>query len=132
MALATFSAIIDFALKAETMARIYFTEAGQAAPAMQQVPLLRFKTEAEKNVKTLQTILREQITEMVMEPCEALDEAAYAAKIATSDPLATSRHLLEQQRDFLRRAAQVINLREVKRAFDRLADRKQQLIAEIS
>ena len=132
MALVTFSAIVEFALKGEESGIGFFSSSLQAAPETGKDVLARSRTEAEKNLKMFRTILRENVTEIVMEPCEALDEAAYLCDFSGGDALKKSLELLEKQRDFLRRAAGAVNLAEVKRAFQKIADRKGRLISEIS
>jgi len=132
MALATFSAIIDFALQGERTGLEFFAAAVRSAPETKQAALARLQAAAEKNLKLLQAVLREQVTEMVMEPCEPVPEASYALDVSGDDPLGIALRLLEKQRDFLRHAAQAINLGEVKRALERIAERKNQLISEIS
>lgn len=136
MPLATFSAILGFAIQAEESAGDALSRTLASAPEAGREALGRIQAESQRSLKTLRTILRENVTEMVMEPCEAIDEAAYAFQAVSALPgsgaLKGSLVVLEKQRDFLRRAACVVNLAEVKRSLERIADRKNQLITEIS
>ena len=136
MALASFSTIVEFALRAEESGIGFFSLPAVAETAKDI--LARVRAEAEKNVKALRATLRENVTEIVMEPCETLDETAYrcdltlpGGEIAGGDVLGKSIELLEKQRDFLQRAAEAVNLAEVRRAFRKMADRKGPLISEI-
>jgi len=131
MGLASFSAILDFAIRREEATVAYLTSAADSRPDRRDL-LVMLRGEAEKDLKTLRTILRENVTEMVMEPVEALDEATYEAAVEQGgDAAQAALSMIEKQRDFLRDAARVINLREVKRAFEKLMARKSRLAEEI-
>jgi len=130
MGLTTFSAILDFAIRGEKTGIDFFTAAIEKAPASVRETLGMLKRDAEKNHRMFQTILRENVTEMVMEPYEAIEEARYALDLSGDDALMTSLRIVETQRDFLLRAAAATNLREVKRAFEKIAARKDQLLEE--
>ncbi|MBI4350273.1 MAG: hypothetical protein HY550_02435 [Elusimicrobia bacterium] len=131
MSLNTFSAFVDFAIRSESSGLDFFilSEAKLSGPGRDA--LSRFRAEAEKNVRLLRTVLRENVTELVMEPCAAVDESAYAAPEALeAGDLASALGVLARQRDFLRDAAKCVNLREVRRTFEKLADTKDRLILE--
>ncbi|MBI5208731.1 MAG: hypothetical protein HY927_02010 [Elusimicrobia bacterium] len=130
MSLATFSSILEFAIQREREGAAYFAASLPAAPPEHQDALARLKAEADKSLKALQTILRENVTEMVMEPFEPIDEAEHAFD-SSGAALEASLRILAGQREFLRRGAGVVNLSEVKRALERIADKKNQLISEI-
>ena len=131
MGLASFSAILDFAIRREEATVAYLTSAADSRPDRRDL-LMMLRGEAEKDLRTLRTILRENVTEMVMEPVEALDEAAYEPAAGPgSEAMLAALSMIEKQRDFFRDAARVINLREVKRAFEKLMARKSRLAEEI-
>ena len=131
MGLASFSAILEFAIRREEAAVAYLASAAGRSPDRRDL-LDRLRGEAEKDLRTLRTILRENVTEMVMEPVEALDEATYEAAVEQGgDAAQAALSMIEKQCDFLRDAARVINLREVKRAFEKLMARKSRLADEI-
>ena len=131
MGLASFSAILDFAIRREEATVAYLASAADGRPDRRDL-LERLRGEAEKDLKTLRTILRENVTEMVMEPVEPLDEAAYESVVEPGgDAVLAAQSMIEKQHDFFRDAAQVINLREVKRAFEKLMARKSRLAEEI-
>jgi rubrerythrin len=119
MGLASFSAILEFAIRREEAAVAALASSAGSGPDRRDL-LDRLHAEAEKDLGTLRTILRENVTEMVMEPVEPEGDEALAAL-----------SMIEKQHDFFRDAARVINLREVKRAFEKLAARKSRLAEEI-
>jgi len=130
MGLATFSAILDFAIRSEEAGLAFFAARADGAPPGLAAPLGRLREEAERNVKAFRTILRENVTEMVMEPFEPIDESRFAPAPPGDDLLAACAGVVGRQRDFLRAAAAAVNLREVKRAFEKIAEKKDRLIGE--
>jgi rubrerythrin len=131
MGLASFSAILEFAIRREEAAVAALASSAGSGPDRRDL-LDRLHAEAEKDLGTLRTILRENVTEMVMEPVEPLDEAAYEPAVEPEgDEALAALSMIEKQHDFFRDAARVINLREVKRAFEKLAARKSRLAEEI-
>lgn len=131
MGLASFSAILDFAIRREEAVIAYLASAADSGPDRRDL-LMILRGEAEKDLRTLRTILRENVTEMVMEPVEPLDEATYEPVVEPGgDAALAALSMIEKQHDFFRDAAQVINLREVKRAFEKLMARKSRIAEEI-
>lgn len=131
MGLSNFSAILDFAINEEKKGAGFLKAAADKASGAEKDSLAGLCSEAEKSCRALETILRENVTEMVMEPCEELDEKKYSFDAASLSGVAGARTVIEKQRDFLKDASRVINLREVKRAFDRMAEKKNGLLAGI-
>ena len=131
MSLNTFSAFVDFAIRSESSGLDFFIRAEGKLAGRGAEALGRFRTEAEKNARLLRVVLRENVTELVMEPCAAVDEAAYLApEAAEGGEWKAALDILGKQRDFLRAAAQCVNLKEVRRTFEKLADSKDRLILE--
>lgn len=131
MSLNTFSAFVDFAIRSESSGLDFFTRSGAQLSGPGRDALSRFRAEAEKNVRQLRVVLRENVTELVMEPCAAVEEGTYAVPEALeAGDLNFALGVLVKQRDFLRAAAQCVNLKEVKRTFEKLADAKDRLILE--
>ncbi|NLI77596.1 MAG: hypothetical protein GX442_14310 [Candidatus Riflebacteria bacterium] len=127
MSLNTFSAYLDFAIRLEESGLEHLRRYQQSG-----VPWAgTLVAEGEKTLKTLRTILRENVTELVMEPCEPLSEETYRCDPVPDDPAGGARRFLVAQRTFALDVARVINLKEVKRSFTRLADRKDQLLAGV-
>lgn len=131
MSLNTFSTFVDFAIRSESSGLDFFIRSGEKLGGPGRDALSRFRAEAEKNVRQLRGVLRENVTELVMEPCAAVEEGAYAAPEALeAGDLNSALGVLAKQRDFLRAAAQCVNLKEVRRTFEKLADAKDRLILE--
>ena len=141
MSLDTFSAFLDFAIRSESSGLDFFIRAEGKLSGRGRDAARRFKAEAEKNVRLLRAVLRENVTELVMEPCASIDENGYMPASAssgqaglpeTSETLVWkySLGILEKQRDFFRAAAKAVNLREVRRTFEKMADGKDRLILE--
>jgi len=136
MSLDTFSAFLDFAIRLENSGLDFFIRTEGGLSGRERDVAQRFKAEAEKNVRLLRTVLRENVTELVMEPCAAVDESDYLYLLAPKPETAqdpawkSSLGILEKQRDFLRDAAKAVNLREVRRTFEKMADVKDRLILE--
>ena len=60
-----------------------------------------------------------------------IEPADFQPGPASGDPRRDARGILAKQRDFLRAAAKVIKLREVVRALEKMADRKEALLTEL-
>ena len=128
MGLTSFSGYIEFAIKQEKAGLDFIENALKTANESDIETLKKFGDEAQKSLKALQTILRENVTEMVMEPCEELDETAYLPAVEGLPPISGILAITEKQRDFLVDVARVTNLNEVRRALLKIADRKTSLI----
>jgi len=130
MNLATFSAILEFAARCEQATAASCEKTLANATGKDRETVDRIKADAVKNNRQLMTILRENVTELVMEPCEALIESAYGAAFEPVATAAALRDQIKRQRDFLRDAAKVVNLREVRRSLEKLAERKNTMLEE--
>ncbi|MBF0502280.1 MAG: hypothetical protein HQM09_19220 [Candidatus Riflebacteria bacterium] len=131
MSLSTFSAYLSFAVASEQKGLEYFVSIIASQSGVKADFIGRLKTDAEKNIRNLQMILRENVTELVMEPCESLNEENYVFSGLSSDPVKFAMTILDKQREFCRDAAKAVNLREVKRAFEKLSEKKSQLYLEL-
>ena len=131
MGLSNFSAVLSFAIQSEKDALEAFDQILKSTTTANHECFAKLRTESEKALKTLQTILRENVTELVMEPFEELNEEKYRLSSTESQPLEKARAILSGQRQFFQDAAGVVNLREVKRALTRLAEKKTALLSEI-
>jgi len=131
MGLASFSAILEFAIDEEKKAADFTALLLKNPDAPDQEFFKKFLADSEKNRKTLQMILQENVTEMVMEPCEEIDGTDFSIDTASLAVKNAPLFILEKQVAYFKNASKVINLKEVKRAFDRIAERKMSLISEI-
>ncbi len=131
MGLASFSAILEFAIAEEKKSSEFLSSllANSSAPASEI--LNKIQADSDKNRKNLQMILQENVTEMVMEPCDPIDENSYSIGETLSGKNAALTAMLEKQASFFKCASASINLKEVKRAFDKMAERKLSLHGEI-
>ena len=130
MILDTFSAYLDFAIKSENSGLDFFAAREGKSDGRDAVAMRSFKAEAEKNIRLLRDTLRENVTELVMEPCAGIDDSGYLPQITESSCLACALDIVGKQRDFLRAAAKAVNLKEVRRIFEKLADKKDRLLLE--
>lgn len=131
MPLATFSAILDHAIRSE---RAVLDGLGPSLSSGgsgwgQSEAASRVRAECERCKKQLEAILRENVTELVMEPCQPLEPPGLEPLAAVQLEGLLAR--VRAQRDFLRDAARSIRLREVQRALEKLAARKDQLLSEL-
>jgi len=131
MGLASFSAILGFAIDEEKKAADFTASLLKNPDAPDLEFLKKFNADSEKNRKNLQMILQENVTELVMEPCEAINGADFAIDPSALEAKSAPLFILEKQIAFLKNASKVINLKEVKRAFDKIAEKKSSLISEI-
>lgn len=131
MGLASFSAILEFAVGEESRAAAFIAPLISGSGAPNSELFQKIHSEFEKNRKSLQMILQENVTEMVMEPVEAIDETAYAIPSGIAADASGVAAILEKQAAFFKSASRSINLKEVKRAFDKMAERKTALIGEL-
>lgn len=127
MTISNFSAILNFAIKQQEEAIIFFKASQNTA---QKELFLMLCGESEKNLKNLKTILRENIAEIVMEPCEELNESNYLLAEG-ADSLQSAVNILEKQKEFLLDASRVVNLKDVKRILEKMSVKIGSLILEI-
>lgn len=124
MSLSTFSALITFAIENEKKGlKILNSFAEQERQLVSE-----FIEESQKILKKLETILRENVTEMVMEPCEELDEKRFEIEKRANEPIQAAVEITEKQKAYLEEVERIINLSEVKRAIKKLIDKKTELI----
>ncbi|HOT77341.1 MAG TPA: hypothetical protein PK467_16260 [Candidatus Wallbacteria bacterium] len=131
MGLASFSAILEFAIGEEKKAADFISSIIGNSNTPNSETLKKIQSESEKNKKNLQMILQENVTEMVMEPCEEIDEKAFALDPSILKNEKDLPGALERQAAFFKSASKSINLKEVKRSFDKMSERKISLIGEI-
>lgn len=131
MPLSSFSSLLDFAIGQQKEALSFFTSSINNLSAGGKENLETARNEAEKNIKNLETILRENITEMVMEPLEELNEADYSPRAEGANNGQAIINMLEKQKLFFQDAARVINLKDVKRLLERMSSKTELLILEI-
>ena len=131
MGLASFSAILGFAIDEEKKAADFTAMLLKNPDAPDHEFLKKFHADSEKNRKALQMILQENVTEMVMEPCEEINGANFSIDPSSLEAKSAPLFILEKHVAFLKNASKVINLKEVKRAFDKIAEKKSSLISEI-
>jgi hypothetical protein len=131
MGLASFSAILEFAIAEEKKSSEFIASLMTNSGAPASEILDKIQSDSDKNRKNLQMILQENVTEMVMEPCEPIDENSYSIIGTLSNNDAAVAAMLEKQASFFKCASASINLKEVKRAFDKMAERKLSLHCEI-
>lgn len=117
MSLSSFSSLLDFAIKQQKDAADFFA----LDNSLYKERFAKLHDEAKKNIKNLETILRENVAEIIMEPLEELNESDYSLQLDGIDALQASINILEKQTRFFQDAAKVINLKDVKRIFEKLA-----------
>lgn len=132
MELGTFGAIISFALELEEQAYAYYEklkQTGQSNPASQLLNGSR------KRISRLVRIRQELVTEMILEPITGIDSGNYELSItqgSDEDVLLDQAILLEENlHDYYSNAASLIPMREVERAFLRMAEENEKRIASI-
>ncbi|HNY11445.1 MAG TPA: hypothetical protein PKK26_07655 [Candidatus Wallbacteria bacterium] len=131
MGLASFSAILEFAIDEEKKAADFTALLLKNPDAPDHEFLKKILANSEKNRKALQMILQENVTEMVMEPCEEINGNDFSIDPASLDAKNAPVLILKKQVAFLNSASKAINLKEVKRAFNKIAEKKTLLISEI-
>lgn len=131
MRLTTFSSLLNFAIEMEKIGYEKFSSFLKEPDESYYEIISKLKLEAEKNIKTLQTILRENVTELVMEPCDAIESEDFLIKEVNGTVLLQIKSILQKQIDFIKECIKVINLKEVKRLLEKLANKKEELIKTI-
>jgi rubrerythrin len=108
MDLATFGAILRFAMELEGKAEAFYREAGFAEAT----------AAAAKRLRLLEQARREGVAEMILEPITGLDTAAYAAHLEKAADVSRFEGACAR---FYKDAAAKLPIREVVRLFQRLA-----------
>jgi rubrerythrin len=119
---------LNFAEELERQDRqFYASAAGNPACAAHQALLAELEAEAARNMKTVQRIRRENVTEMILEPVKDFTRAPYceacegAATKTAAEILATARRLEARAERYYAEAAEKIKaLPEVSRALKTL------------
>jgi rubrerythrin len=139
MPLQNFGSILNFAEEIETQDRqFYAAAAGNPACASLRALLQELEAEAGRNVKTVERIRRENVTEMILEPvkdftrtpfCEACEGAA---AMAADQVLATARKLESRaERYYIEAAGKLAALTEVARALKTLGKIRKARLAKL-
>ncbi len=138
MPLSSFGAILTFAESMETQDAAFYR--GLAVVAVDLASLFeQFAAVGEKNVKTLQRVRRENVTEMILEPISDFSRAPYGidpGDPSTLDPgqaLAAAVVLEKRAVDFYQTASQKIRaLPEVSSALKRLGKKRKDRLPMVS
>jgi len=128
MPLQNFGSILNFAEELESQDRqFYEVAAGNPACAAHKVLFTELAAEADKNVRTVQRIRRENVTEMILEPIKDFTRASFcetcegAAVQPAAEVLATAKRLENRAERYYSEAAEKIKaLTEVSRALKTL------------
>jgi rubrerythrin len=122
MQLGTFGAVISFALALETQAFEFYEGLNQDVFSQSGHQLLKG---SQKRLNRLRRIRQELVTEMILEPITGVDSDDYVLNVLdSSDPsevLNQALRLEENMRRFYTTTAPLIPMKEVERAFLRLA-----------
>jgi rubrerythrin len=140
MPLQNFGSILNFAEELESQDRqFYEAAAGNSACAEHKVLFTELAAEADKNVRTVQRIRRENVTEMILEPikdftrapfCEACEGAAVQP---AAEVLATAQRLETRAERYYAEAAEKIKaLTEVARALRTLGKTRKARLAKLA
>ena len=140
MPLQNFGSILNFAEELESQdQQFYELAAGNPACEAHRELFAQLAAEAAKNVKTVQRIRRENVTEMILEPvrdftrapfCEACEGAAVEAE---AQVLATAQRLERRAERYYTEAAEKIKaLTEVARALKTLGKIRKRRLAKLA
>jgi rubrerythrin len=139
MPLENFGSVLNFAEEIESQDQAFYdAAAGNPACAAGRVLFAGLSADSAKNVKTIQRIRRENVTEMILEPirdftrapfCEACEGAAVNG---AAEVLATARRLEQRAERYYSEAAEKIKaLPEVARALKILGKNRKARIAKL-
>jgi len=140
MPLQNFGSILNFAEELESQdQRFYEAAAGNPACAAHQELFAQLAAEAAKNVKTVQRIRRENVTEMILEPIRDFTRASFceacegAAVQPAAEVLATAQRLESRAERYYAEAAEKIKtLTEVARALKTLGKTRKVRLAKLA
>jgi rubrerythrin len=122
MELGTFGAIISFALELELQAAEYYEKHNEKIFSQTDSKLLK---NSQKRVSRLKRIRQELVTEMILEPITGVDSNDYSVSVSQETTEAEVLHqairLNENMHHFYSTMAPLIPMKEVQRAFLRLA-----------
>jgi rubrerythrin len=132
MDLATFGAILSFALDFEERASEFYT--GSAKGDLEEV-FTDLGRSSDKRASRMERSRREGVAEMILEPISGLDSDDYEVDLPlranTADLLAHAIALEETALRFYRDAALKIPILEVVRTFQRMADENEKRIERL-
>ena len=132
MHLNNFGSIITFATELEGKDEAFYASVKANPACVGQHDLFeQFRSDCQKNQKTLQRVRRENVTEMILEGITGFDSAAYALEPGDVDQMnaeevkTVAKQLEKRAEEFYRDAAEKINaLQEVARALKLLAKKR--------
>jgi rubrerythrin len=140
MPLENFGSILNFAEELESQDESFYAAAAKnPACAALAAPLAQLASEAGKNVKTVQRVRRENVTEMILEPVKDFTRATFceacegAAILPAADVLAAAKRLEARAERYYREAAEKIKAQpEVARALKSLGKLRAARLAKLS
>jgi len=140
MPLENFGSILNFAEELESQDQGFYEAAGKNPCLSALAPqLAQLAAEAGKNVKTVQRIRRENVTEMILEPIRDFTRASFceacegAAVQPAAEVLATAQRLESRAERYYAEAAEKIKtLTEVARALKTLGKTRRVRLAKLA
>jgi rubrerythrin len=140
MPLQNFGSILNFAEELESQDRqFYETAAGNPACSAHKTLFAELAAEAGRNIRTVQRIRRENVTEMILEPVKDFTRAPYceACEGAATKPapeiLATAQRLEARAERYYAEAAEKIKaLPEVSRALKTLGKNRKAHVGKLA
>ena len=132
MKLGSFGEIISFALELEGKALAYYESLNHAVLSQ---PGHQLQKGSQKRLNRLRRIRQEMVTEMILEPITGVDSDDYVVSIPeASDSVNVFQHVIcfeENMCRFYSKTAAVIPMKEVERAFLRLAKENEIRVLDI-
>jgi rubrerythrin len=132
MELATFGAIMTFALELESRAAVYYEEAARGAL---KEPFLDLAKSARKRAKRIERTRREGVAEMILEPITGMDGEDYLVELMPDASelklLDQAIRLVETSIRFYQDAAEKIPMKEVARTCQRMAQESEKQKVEL-
>ena len=132
MELATFGAIMTFALELEQRAAVFYEE---AAHGSLQEPFSDLARMAHKRAKRIERTRREGIAEMILEPITGMNGEDYLVELVPGrdeiERLSQAIRLAETSIRFYQDAAEKIPVKEVARTCQRMATESEKQKAEL-
>jgi rubrerythrin len=132
MELATFGAIMTFALELEQRAAVFYE---QAASGSLKEPFLDLAKRAHKRAKRIERTRREGVAEMILEPITGMNGEDYTVDLVPagdeSERLGRAIRLVETSIRFYQDAAEKIPVKEVARTCQRMATESEKQKADL-
>ena len=140
MPLQNFGSILNFAEELESLDQRFYEAALTTRPAALQAQLFaELAAEAGKNVKTVQRLRRENVTEMILEPVQDFTRASFcegceeAAILTAAEVLKAAQRLeARAERYYIEAAGKLQALSEVSRALKTLGKIRKARAAKLS